>query len=162
MEIWLSVTITSDLLVSNLRRIKMFLQKKVMYELSLKFNDLKKSFAVHILVAQAFIPNPENKSHVNHIMISKHDNRADNLEWVTPKENAEQPDPNEEIEQKNSVNKVALAFCPKEEEKDYVNHIDASNFEWCTQKENMQHAVRLGLGCQHAVKQSFREFPSIA
>ncbi|CAJ0753326.1 20281_t:CDS:2 [Entrophospora sp. SA101] len=47
---------------------------------------------------------------------------------------------------------VALAFCSKEEGKDCVNHIDgnrtnnkASNLEWCTQKENTQHAVYLKL-----------------
>ena len=69
---------------------------------------------------------------------------------------------------------VALAFCPKEEGKEYVNHIDgnsanniASNLEWCSHKDNVQHAMRLGLRLQRAVKQIFdngstREFPSLA
>ncbi|CAB4400677.1 unnamed protein product [Rhizophagus irregularis] len=264
MEVWLPVATSSDLLVSNLGRIK---NKKV---------------------ARAFIPNPENKPHVNHINGIKHDNRADNLEWITPKENAERrvfpnhgrigsrkivqktldgnvvqiwdsirlasralkisetciseccsgkqktsggwrwmyyedhikPDPNEEwreieldsrkfrvsslrrIQLTNGeitqgslhigyrkvaregylVHRlVALAFCPKEEGKEYVNHIDgnptnnnASNLEWCTQKENTQHAVRLGLRnsrdsnrYQRPIRQMFddcstRKFPSIA
>ncbi|CAB4446471.1 unnamed protein product [Rhizophagus irregularis] len=71
---------------------------------------------------------------------------------------------------------IALAFCPKGRGKEYVNHIDgnrtnnkASNLEWCTQKENSQHAIQLGLwgNCnQHAVKQIFddnstQEFPSL-
>ncbi|MCM1194418.1 MAG: NUMOD4 motif-containing HNH endonuclease [Firmicutes bacterium] len=38
---------------------------------------------LHILVAKAFIPNPDGKLTVNHIHGNKKDNRASQLEWAT-------------------------------------------------------------------------------
>jgi hypothetical protein len=50
-------------------------------------DNTKRMETIHIFVAKFFIPNPDNKPYVNHKNGIKHDNRAENLEWVTHQEN---------------------------------------------------------------------------
>ena len=49
---------------------------------------VKYSFKVHRMVAQAFIPNPDNLPQVNHKDGNKLNNSVDNLEWVSNRDNA--------------------------------------------------------------------------
>lgn len=51
----------------------------------------KATLRVHRLVAEAFIPNPENKPCVDHINTNKEDNTVGNLRWVTYTENMRNP-----------------------------------------------------------------------
>lgn len=44
-------------------------------------------YQVHRIVAELFIPNPDNKPCVDHIDTNKFNNNVDNLRWVTYKEN---------------------------------------------------------------------------
>ena len=67
--------------------LKPHLTKKGYFRLSLSKNNKRKSFQVHRLVAEAFIPNPNNYPQVNHKDENKTNNCVDNLEWCTNKYN---------------------------------------------------------------------------
>lgn len=54
-------------------------------------NGQTKKFSVHVLLAKAFIPNPdpEHKTQVDHIDRDYRNNSLENLRWVTPSENCQ-------------------------------------------------------------------------
>ena len=54
-------------------------------------NGKNKTYFVHRLVAAAFIPNPDNLPEIDHIDGNRANNHADNLRWVTVKENQNNP-----------------------------------------------------------------------
>jgi hypothetical protein len=60
--------------------------------ITLSKNNKLKAYLLHRLVAEAFIPNPENKPCINHKDCNRQNNRTDNLEWCTQKENIQYMD----------------------------------------------------------------------
>ena len=54
---------------------------------SLLKNNQRKNCRVHRLVAEAFLPNPNNKPQVDHINRNRRQNNVSNLEWVSSSEN---------------------------------------------------------------------------
>lgn len=54
----------------------------------------RKNFFIHRLVAEYFIPKITGKNYVNHLNYNKRDNRAENLEWCTQRENVIHSIPN--------------------------------------------------------------------
>lgn len=66
---------------------KPILEKRGYLRVTLYQNNTGTVFHVHRLVAQTFIPNPDNKLCVNHKDGNKFNNCVDNLEWATVAEN---------------------------------------------------------------------------
>lgn len=69
-------------------------------KVSLSKEGKQRYLKVHRLVAEAFIPNPDNKPDIDHINTIRDDNRVENLRWVTKKENN-----NNELSRKHNSNR---------------------------------------------------------
>ena len=73
--------------VNMVRILRPNIKKTGYINYALQKNNALKTFLAHRLVAQAFMPNPDNLPQVNHIDGDKTNNRVDNLEWCTQLEN---------------------------------------------------------------------------
>lgn len=67
--------------------LKKSLKRNGYHQVNLYYKGHVKHIAVHRLVANAFIPNPNNLPYVNHKDENKTNNHVDNLEWCTAKYN---------------------------------------------------------------------------
>lgn len=67
--------------------LKQHIKRNGYLSVDLSKENVVKTIAVHKIVATAFIQREEGKTEVNHKNCDKADNRAENLEWVTPREN---------------------------------------------------------------------------
>lgn len=59
------------------------------YIIGLSKNQKQKTYRLHRLIAQVFLPNPENKPQINHKDGIRDNNKIENLEWCTQSENAQ-------------------------------------------------------------------------
>ena len=79
------------------RILKTIKNKKGYIGVHLSKNNKDKTVYIHRLVAQAFIPNPNNYPQVNHKDEDKTNNHVDNLEWCTAKYNSNYGHRNDKI-----------------------------------------------------------------
>ena len=103
-EIWKDIEGYPNYMISSMGRVKSLNynhtgEEKILkpslrngyYFCNLSLLGKSKKFYIHRLVAQAFIPNYENKPFVDHINTIRTDNKVENLRWTTRIENNNNP-----------------------------------------------------------------------
>lgn len=114
-ENWASINNSLNYQISTYGRVrniisgtirKLYLRPDGYYSISLRENGRLKTYKVHRLVAEAFIPNPNNYPSIDHIDRSRVNNNYNNLRWVTNAMNAK----NKSKQSNNSSGVTGVSF----------------------------------------------------
>jgi hypothetical protein len=102
-------------------------------------NNEKISMYVHRLVALTFLDNPNNYETINHINHIKHDNRLENLEWVTMKEN--------NYKKKGSIGPIVETTT-----NELFNHVGEAIDKFKLSKKSIYNSINNGTMCSRKYK----------
>lgn len=86
-------------------------------------NRVSRSHLLHVLLAKAFIPNPECKPQVDHVNTNKGDYSLSNLRWVTPKENSNNPNTLEHCRKNTYIKETAIKANRTKKKEELVLHL---------------------------------------
>lgn len=108
---WEDYTIDTNGNVFSKRKnkyLKQTINKYGYCKVTLQKDKYKKMYSVHRLVAENFIPNPNNYPCINHIDSNRKNNNIENLEWCTYKQNMEHAVKNHRFDEMAKVNSVKM------------------------------------------------------
>lgn len=104
-----------DRRIPEYHNIKAHIDKNGYYRVLLSKNNKIKNYLVHRLVAQTFIPNPNNLPQVNHKDENKTNNNVNNLEWCTRSYNCQYGTRTKRIAEKTRITNKGKHFSPNTE-----------------------------------------------
>jgi hypothetical protein len=117
---------------------------------SLSNNNNKKRFLVHRLVANAFIPNPENKPTVNHINHNTYDNKVENLEWNTHKQQNEHNYKTEDTKRTTCRARSVSCYTKYDELSNTFRTLSEAS-EWLYKESNSKNVQACLAGIRHSL-----------